>query len=121
MSHLSRADIVDLVDCFKDKEKKLPGCVNPEEPSPGLRAVMRELKRTDKGPPPLRLREMGKILKHYNEAADEKPETALLHFNIAIMLYEKGHPIHVAIKKARVVHEQNVKMQSAKDQRVVHA
>lgn len=88
MSNMTRWDITELLKQFKAVSAKIEE-VEGSLPHPtGVLAVEEQLRR-EEGPPSIKLRTLGKLMKHYLEEAKKKP-SAILAFNVAALSAARG-------------------------------
>ena len=95
---MTRAEIVALHKEFLEKEKNLPGYVAC---APIGTNIISEALNKCVGVPPLHLRNLGKLMKHYLDEAKTKPHRVLTEFNVAVVGLGK-FDVQQCIKRARV-------------------
>lgn len=106
MSHMTRADLTELMLSFTKAERTHLGHTG-DTPSPGLRMVIvaseeHRIRNGDGTPLSPRLRDLGAVLKHYSKAVrDGKRENILEHLHSALLLVNSGYTVQMAIKDAR--------------------
>ena len=101
MSHMSRKEILDLRATFALQITKVEYAQGHEQPlMTGFTEVDAELKRTEGQPPSVKLRNYGRLMKHYLEELGNKPG-ATVRFNVAVGMVEKGMDVQAAIREAK--------------------
>ena len=102
MSHMTRAEIVDLQSRFVERERSLPGY--KEGANTGTQTIATALTKDTAVPVSLNLRNFGRVLKHYLDEArcPKQLDRIFPEFNAAVGWSARGTSHDQAIRRARI-------------------